>query len=59
MYLFLYGAIFKAHPFQWLRNGFSLIKIILYVPRHIRYINPLPDGPLAPPLTDGPRSDWT
>jgi hypothetical protein len=21
--------------------------------------NPLPDGPLAPPLTDGPRSDWT
>jgi hypothetical protein len=24
------------------------------------WINPLPDGPLAPPpLTDGPRSDWT
>ena len=22
-------------------------------------LNPLPDGPLAPPLTDGPRSDWT
>ncbi len=21
--------------------------------------NPLPDGPLASPLTDGPRSDWT
>jgi hypothetical protein len=23
------------------------------------WVNPLPDGPLAPPLTDGPRSDWT
>ena len=22
-------------------------------------INPLPDGPIAPPLTDGPRSYWT
>ncbi len=22
-------------------------------------LNPLPDGPLAPPLTDGTRSDWT
>jgi hypothetical protein len=21
--------------------------------------NPLPDGPLFPPLSDGPRSDWT
>ncbi len=25
----------------------------------IMNLNPLPDGPLASPLTDGPRSDWT
>jgi hypothetical protein len=25
----------------------------------LTYINPLPDGPLASPLTNGPRSDWT
>ncbi len=24
-----------------------------------KFINPLPGGPLAPPLTCGPRSDWT
>jgi len=22
-------------------------------------LNPLPDGPIAPPLIDGPRSYWT
>jgi hypothetical protein len=23
------------------------------------FVNSLPGGPLAPPLTGGPRSDWT
>ncbi len=27
--------------------------------RYTVYPDPLSDGPLASPLTDGPRSDWT
>ncbi len=30
-----------------------------YVYKFLWWFNPLPDGPLAPPLTDGPRSNWT
>jgi len=38
--------------------GHTSDHLVLYLDGGIT-LNPLPDGPLASPLSDGPRSHWT
>jgi hypothetical protein len=49
-------SITPSKPLMSSGSWFTLHNCELF---YLSAVNPLPDGPLAPPLTDGPRSNWT